>query len=191
MCPANAAPPVLAVASNEIVGPVWLWQRTQLADGKLVTPAAPERYTLAFQGGGRVNLRADCNRGSGAYEVNGNAMKLGAAALTRMGCPAGLAGQRIPGRARPRRELRHRRQRARIDARRRRHDALSRTIPINSITHRRNAGSNVYFGAGGNNPRARNCAISRSAKFGASFATVVGLIVSEVAAQMRRLVLTS
>jgi heat shock protein HslJ len=87
--PANAAPPVLAVASNEIVGPVWLWQRTQLADGKLVTSAAPERYTLAFQGGGRVNLRADCNRGSGAYEVNGNAMKLGAAALTRMGCPAG------------------------------------------------------------------------------------------------------
>jgi heat shock protein HslJ len=44
---------------------------------------------LAFQGGGRVNLRADCNRGSGAYEVNGNAMKLGAAALTRMGCPPG------------------------------------------------------------------------------------------------------
>jgi heat shock protein HslJ len=68
---------------------VWLWQRTQLADGKLVPPAAPERYTLAFQGGGRVNLRADCNRGAGAYEVNGNAMKLSAAALTKMGCPAG------------------------------------------------------------------------------------------------------
>jgi heat shock protein HslJ len=87
--PANATPPLLAVASNEIVGPAWTWQRTQLADGKLVTPAAPDRYTVAFQGGGRVNLRADCNRGSGAYEVNGNAMKLAAATLTKMGCPPG------------------------------------------------------------------------------------------------------
>lgn len=87
--PANASPPAMSAASNEIVGPVWLWQRTQLADGKIVTAAAADRYTLAFQAGGRVNLRADCNRGSGAYEVNGNAMKVGAAALTRMACPAG------------------------------------------------------------------------------------------------------
>jgi heat shock protein HslJ len=87
--PANAAPPMMTVASNGIVGPAWMWQRTQLADGKLVTPAAPDRYTLAFQGGGRVNLRADCNRGAGAYEVNGNAMKLAAPTLTKMGCPAG------------------------------------------------------------------------------------------------------
>ena len=87
--PANATPPMMTVASNELVGPVWSWQRTQFADGKLVTPTAPERYTLTFQGGGRVNLRADCNRGSGAYEVNGNAMKVGAAALTKMACPAG------------------------------------------------------------------------------------------------------
>ena len=86
--PASATPPLMSVASNEIVGPVWQWQRTQLADGKLVTAAAPDRYTLAFQGGGRMSLRADCNRGAGAYEVNGDAMKLSAAALTKMGCPA-------------------------------------------------------------------------------------------------------
>ena len=67
--PANATPPMMTVASNEIVGPVWVWQRTQLADGKLVTPAMPDRYTLTFQGG--------------------SGMKLGAAALTKMGCPAG------------------------------------------------------------------------------------------------------
>ena len=87
--PAGATPPILTTASNEIVGPVWLWQRTQRAGGAVVTAAAPDRYTLAFQGGGRVNLRADCNRGSGAYEVNGAAMKLGTAVLTRMGCPEG------------------------------------------------------------------------------------------------------
>jgi heat shock protein HslJ len=85
--PSNAAPPVLDMASNEIVGPVWQWQRSDLPGGASVVSAAPERYTLAFQGGGRVLLRADCNRGSGAYEVNDTAMKLGPAALTRMGCP--------------------------------------------------------------------------------------------------------
>ena len=85
--PSNAAPPVLDMASNEIVGPVWQWQRTEFPGGASVVAAAPERYTLVFQGGGRVLLRADCNRGSGAYEVNDTAMKLGAAALTRMGCP--------------------------------------------------------------------------------------------------------
>lgn len=85
--PSNAAPPVLDMASNEIVGPLWQWQRTDFAGGAPVVSAAPERYTLAFQGGGRVLLRADCNRGSGAYEVNDATMKLGAAAVTRMGCP--------------------------------------------------------------------------------------------------------
>lgn len=87
--PSNAAPPVLDLASNEIVGPVWQWQRTDLPAGARVVAAEPDRYTLSFQGGGRVLLRADCNRGSGAYEVNDTTMKLGAAALTRMGCPPG------------------------------------------------------------------------------------------------------
>ena len=67
----------------------WQWERTQLADGRSTVAAAPERYTLKFEGGGRVLLRADCNRGSGAYEVNGNAMKLGPAALSKMGCASG------------------------------------------------------------------------------------------------------
>ncbi len=87
--PVNAAPPTLSAASNELVGPVWQWQRTLMSDGRSITAATPERYTLTFEGGGRVRLRADCNRGSGTYEINGNAMKMGPAALTRMGCPPG------------------------------------------------------------------------------------------------------
>jgi len=57
--------------------------------GLLVVAAAPERYTLSFQAGGRVNVRADCNRGSGGYEVDSAQMKFGAIALTKMACPAG------------------------------------------------------------------------------------------------------
>ncbi len=87
--PANAMPPVVTVASSEIVGPVWQWQRTQLGSAPVVVSAAPDRYTLSFQGGGRVNVRADCNRGSGSYDVNGAQIKFGAVALTRMACPPG------------------------------------------------------------------------------------------------------
>ena len=87
--PANAMPPVITAASNEIVGPVWQWQRTQLGGAPSVVAAAPERYTLSFQGGGRVNVRADCNRGSGSYEVDNTQLKFGAIALTKMACPAG------------------------------------------------------------------------------------------------------
>jgi heat shock protein HslJ len=87
--PSNAMPPTLSAAANDLGLPTWQWQRTQLADGRTIVAAAPERYTLKFEGGGRVLLRADCNRGSGSYEVNGNSMKLGPAALTKMGCPAG------------------------------------------------------------------------------------------------------
>ena len=66
---------------------MWQWQRTQLGDAPAVAAAAPERYTLSFQGGGRVNVRADCNRGSGGYEVNGAQMRFGAVALTKMAVP--------------------------------------------------------------------------------------------------------
>ncbi len=87
--PANAAPPAVTVASDELVGPVWQWQRTQLGSAPVVAAAAPERYTLSFQGGGRFNVRADCNRGSGSYEVNGAQIRIGAVALTKMACPSG------------------------------------------------------------------------------------------------------
>jgi heat shock protein HslJ len=87
--PANSVPPTITNASNELVGPVWQWERTQQGSGSAITPEAPDRYTLAFQAGGRVNVRADCNRGSGSVEVTGSQMKFGPVALTKMACPPG------------------------------------------------------------------------------------------------------
>lgn len=86
--PSNTMPPTLSSAANDLGIPTWQWQRAKL-DGREVVAAAPDRYTLRFEGGGRVLLRADCNRGSGSYEVDGGAMKLSPAALTRMACPPG------------------------------------------------------------------------------------------------------
>ena len=81
-------PPTLSSAANDLAIPTWQWQRATL-DGRDVAASEPDRYTLKFEGGGRVQLRADCNRGSGSYEVNGAAMKLSPVALTKMGCPPG------------------------------------------------------------------------------------------------------
>ena len=86
--PSSAMPPTLSSAANDLGIPTWQWQRAKV-DGRDVTAAAPDRYTLKFEGGGRVLLRADCNRGSGAYEVSGAAMKLSPVALTKMACPPG------------------------------------------------------------------------------------------------------
>jgi heat shock protein HslJ len=85
--PAAAAPPGMTAAANELVGPVWQWQDTRFADGRMVAAAVPERYTLRFEAGGRVLMHADCNRGSARYEVSDSAMKMGPAMTTRVGCP--------------------------------------------------------------------------------------------------------
>lgn len=85
--PANAMPPVATAASGELVGPVWQWQRTQLGSAPVVVSKVPDRYTLSFQGGGRVYVRADCNRGSGGFDVDNAQIKFGPITLTRMGCP--------------------------------------------------------------------------------------------------------
>ena len=86
--PASAMPPTLSSAANDLGIPTWQWERAKL-EGRDVSAAAPDRYTLKFEGGGRVLLRADCNRGSGSYEVNAAAMKLSPVALTKMACPSG------------------------------------------------------------------------------------------------------
>lgn len=85
----TAPPPMIAADSNDLVDAVWLWQGTQSGGAPAVPPAGADRYTLAFQAGGRANVRADCNRGAGSYEINGAAMKMGPFATTKMMCADG------------------------------------------------------------------------------------------------------
>jgi len=84
--PANAAPPLLSNVSNDLTGATWLWERTQRVDNRIVTADTPDRFTLSFEAGGRVNLRADCNRGAGPYAINGATMSMGPFATTKMLC---------------------------------------------------------------------------------------------------------
>ncbi|HEY4136835.1 MAG TPA: hypothetical protein VGN65_00155, partial [Casimicrobiaceae bacterium] len=60
-------PPAIASRDDPTLGGgVWTWQGTALR-GERIVPDASERYTIEFQSDGRVQLRADCNRGGAGY----------------------------------------------------------------------------------------------------------------------------
>jgi len=87
--PAASAPPALSAGSEQLAIGSWQWLSTEGPATARITAEAPDRYTIKFEAGGRALVRADCNRGSGSYEVNGNAMSFKPIAMTRMGCPGG------------------------------------------------------------------------------------------------------
>src|SRR3954447_702539 len=83
----DAPPPAMAISDDSLlIYTVWTWQDTQLANGTRVVPNASDRYTVEFQPGGTVNVRADCNRGKGTYAQSGALLSFGPIALTKMAC---------------------------------------------------------------------------------------------------------
>lgn len=88
--PIMVPPAIAADSAGALAGHAWVWQGTRLADGSNVDVDAPERYTIEFMPDGRVQLRADCNRGNAGYTTGANrALSLTPAATTKMGCPPG------------------------------------------------------------------------------------------------------
>ncbi len=83
--PPTAPPPVAAT----LIGPVWEWLEKMDASGQTTTAAQPANYTLQFKADGTVNVKADCNSGSGPYAVTASSLLFGPIALTLMGCPPG------------------------------------------------------------------------------------------------------
>src|SRR5689334_20704416 len=77
-------PPVMAAtATDELAGGVWRWLPAGTSD-------ASDRYTLEFMPDGRVQVRADCNRGAGRYTADPDGrLTLASIALTKIGCGAG------------------------------------------------------------------------------------------------------
>lgn len=74
--------------ASALTGVVWQWQHT-VTSTESIAPDDPSRYTIEFQPDGRVNVRADCNRGGGTYSVTDNRLTFGPIAVTLIGCPAG------------------------------------------------------------------------------------------------------
>ena len=86
-------PPAMANRDGPTLGgSVWTWQGTALRGDRTV-PDAPERYTIEFQSDGRVQLRADCNRGGAGYTARSDrSLSITPVATTKIGCPPGSKG---------------------------------------------------------------------------------------------------
>jgi para-nitrobenzyl esterase len=73
-----------------IGGTSWQLVKFQGGDSTVLTPDDKGKYTVAFANDGNVSVRFDCNRGRGAWILNGpNQLRFGPLALTRAMCPPG------------------------------------------------------------------------------------------------------
>jgi heat shock protein HslJ len=77
-------------------GTSWQLVRIQSMDDKVVAPDDRSKYTIAFGTDGRVNMRIDCNRGSGTWKSpEPNQLVFGPMAVTRAMCPPGSLHDRV------------------------------------------------------------------------------------------------
>jgi heat shock protein HslJ len=72
---------------SPIEGPVWAWKYNQRVDGTRTTPAEPEHYTLRLRPDGQLDVRADCNRAGGHYQLDGARLTLAVTHSTMAACP--------------------------------------------------------------------------------------------------------
>lgn len=73
----------------EIVGIVWKWQRTLYNNDTSAVPEDPHQYTLLLKPDGRAQIRADCNRGEGDYNLERKRISLEITNSTMAACPPG------------------------------------------------------------------------------------------------------
>ena len=75
----------------------WRLIRFRASDGQTLAPGDPTKYTIAFEAGGGVSVRIDCNRGHGTWKSAGpDQIQFGPLALTRVMCPTAPLNDRIP-----------------------------------------------------------------------------------------------
>jgi uncharacterized lipoprotein YbaY/heat shock protein HslJ len=82
--------------ARNLAGTSWQLVQFQGGDDKTLTPADRTKYTIAFDEGGGVSVRIDCNRGRGTWKSSGGSqLEFGPLALTRVMCPPAPLTDRI------------------------------------------------------------------------------------------------
>jgi heat shock protein HslJ len=76
-----------------LLGTTWGLERIRLMDDTEVAPADPGLYTLLLGADGSVALVADCNRGAGRFDLDGERLTFAPFATTKMACPEGSIDQ--------------------------------------------------------------------------------------------------
>jgi heat shock protein HslJ len=81
---------------QKLIGTVWKWQQTLYNNDTKALPPNPDHYTLKLLPDGKVNIRADCNRGGGVYTLVGSQISIEITHTTMAACPPGsLEGRYI------------------------------------------------------------------------------------------------
>ena len=84
----SSSPPGSSPAGLE--GTSWRLVQISMSDGVTRPAIERSRYTLGFGTHGVLNVRFDCNRGSGSWKSSGpDNVEFGPLALTRAMCPMG------------------------------------------------------------------------------------------------------
>lgn len=95
-CGAEPAAAPAGKDADPLAGTHWRLVRIQSMDGAEFIPAVRDHYRLGFEPGGALTVRADCNRGRGAWRHDPPAgLELGPLAMTRMSCPPGSLHDRF------------------------------------------------------------------------------------------------
>jgi heat shock protein HslJ len=81
-------------ASSSITLRTWHLVKIQVMDDAVLVPDHPSKYTLELGSDGRASVRADCNRGSCSFRLEGRTIQFGPMATTRAGCPPGSLSDR-------------------------------------------------------------------------------------------------
>ncbi|MEO8163825.1 MAG: META domain-containing protein [Betaproteobacteria bacterium] len=89
----SAAAATMPVLGTVNASGVWRWESLVSATERLSIDR-PERYTLELQTGEKALVRADCNRGQGAYKFEGRTIAIKLPRMPRAACPAGSLSDR-------------------------------------------------------------------------------------------------
>lgn len=66
----------------------WQWEST-ITPVEKITVDTPENYTILLKANRKVQVRFDCNRGGGSFEISVGKLSFGPMMSTRAACPPG------------------------------------------------------------------------------------------------------
>ena len=66
----------------------WQWEST-ITPVEQITVGTPENYTILLKADNKVQVRFDCNRGGGSFEISLGKLSFGPMMSTRAACPPG------------------------------------------------------------------------------------------------------
>jgi heat shock protein HslJ len=85
--PEPRVPAQVPPATPTLAGATWQWEGTRGDDGSSVAVADPTRYTIQFQAGGTLAIRADCNNVLGSYTASASQLTIELGPSTLVACP--------------------------------------------------------------------------------------------------------